>query len=77
MTLYNVNWKDENGKPQSETCYTLTEAKKLMRKHPGATGSKTKVYSNGDWVPCGPITLKGSNATFIANSPRNMKKANY
>ena len=41
------------------------------------TGSKTKVYGNGDWVPCGPITLKGSNATFIANSPRNMKKPNY
>lgn len=77
MTIYSVYWKDENGEPQSETCYTLTEAKKLMRQHPGATGSKTKVYSNGDWVNCGEITLNGSNKTFIANSPRNMKKPNY
>ena len=72
----NVTW-EENGKRKHEELYTLNAAKKLMHQHPGATGSKTKVYSNGEWVNCGEITLKGSNATFIANSPRNMKKANY
>lgn len=76
MTIYSVTWV-EDGERKFGECYTLTEAKKLMRQHPGASGSKTKVYSNGDWVPCGEITLKGSNATYIANSPRNMKKANY
>ena len=76
MTIYNVTW-EENGKRKHEELYTLNAAKKLMHQHPGATGSKTKVYSNGEWVNCGEITLKGSNATFIANSPRNMKKANY
>ena len=51
-------------------------AKKAMKEH-NARGSKFKIYSNGDIVDCGDITLKGSNKTFIANSPRNMKKANY
>ena len=76
MTICYVNWKDENG-VHSEECYSVSSAKKLMKEHPGATGSKIKVYSNGDWVNCGEITLKGSNKTFIANSPRNMKYANY
>ncbi len=76
MTTYNVFWK-ENEEPKSQTCYTLTAAKKLMREHPGATGTKTKIWSNGDWENCGEIKLKGCNKTFIANSPRNMKKANY
>ncbi len=76
MTIYNVTW-EENGERKHEELYTLNAAKKLMRQHPGATGSKTKIYSNGDWVNCGEITLKGSNASFIANSPRNMNKANY
>jgi hypothetical protein len=76
MTIYSVTWV-EDGERKFKECYTLTDAKKLMRKHPGATGSKTKVYSNGEWVPCGEITLTGSNKTFIANSPRNMKKPNY
>ena len=48
-----------------------------MKANPGSTGDKTKIYSNGDWVPCGPIVLKGSNKTFIANSPKSMKKSNY
>lgn len=76
MTLYSVTWMEE-GQRKYKTCYSLKEAKDLMRQHEGATGSKTKVYSNGEWVNCGEITLKGSNATYIANSPRNMKKANY
>ena len=27
----------------------------------GLPGSKTKVYANGDWVPCGEISLTKSN----------------
>lgn len=77
MTIYNVVWKDESGERQHETVYSLTAAKKLMKQHPGATGSKTKVWSNGDWEPMGEITLKGNNKTFVANSPRNMKQPNY
>lgn len=76
MTIYSVTWT-EGGERKYEDCYTLAAAKKLMRQHEGATGSKTKVYSNGEWIPCGKISLKGSNKTFIANSPRNMNKANY
>lgn len=59
-----------------EEFFNLTAAKKAMKEH-NARGSKFKIYSNGDIVDCGDITLKGSNKTFIANSPRNMKKANY
>lgn len=74
MTIYNVYWKENNEK-QCETVYSLSGAKKLMKEHPGSVGEKTKVYSNGEWVPCGRITLKGSNKTFIANT--KMSKANY
>jgi hypothetical protein len=74
MTIYTVYWKENNEK-QCETVYSLSEAKKIMKAHPGSTGDKTKVYSNGDWVPCGPITLKGSNKTFVANT--KMTKSNY
>lgn len=39
------------------------------------SGSKTKVWSNGDWENCGEITLTGSNKTFFANA--RMTKPNY
>ena len=74
MTVYTIYWK-ENNENKCETVYSLSAAKKLMKEHPGSTGNKTKVYSNGEWVPCGPITLKGSNKTFIENS--KMTKPNY
>lgn len=74
MTVYTIYWK-ENNENQCETVYSLSAAKKLMKEHPGSIGDKTKVYSNGEWVPCGPITLKGSNKTFIANS--KMTQPNY
>ena len=77
MTICYVHWKDESGKDCHEEVYSVSCAKKLMKQHPGSSGSKVKVYSNGDWVNCGPIELKGSNKTFIANSPKNMKQANY
>ena len=59
-----------------EEFFNLTAAKKAMKEH-NAKGQKFKIYSNGEWVDCGEITLKGNNKTFIANSPRNMKGANY
>ena len=77
MTICYIHWKDENGQDQRDEVYSVSEAKKIMKAHPGATGNKVKVYSNGDWVNCGEIKLKGSNKSFIANSPRNMKHSNY
>ena len=59
-----------------EEFYNLAAAKKAMKEN-NAKGSKWKIYSDGETVDCGEITLKGSNKTYIANSPRNMKKANY
>ena len=57
---------------KAETFHHLITAKKrmkeLMKLGHEVSGSKTKVYSNGDWEPCGEITLTGSNKTFIANS---------
>lgn len=76
MTICYIYWKDQEGEHHEE-CYSLREAKKLMKQHPGSTGSKVKVYSNGDWINCGKIEFKGSNKSFIANSPKNMKHSNY
>lgn len=45
-----------------------------MKEH-NAKGSITKVWSNGDWEPLGPIELKGSNKTFVANTRQT--KAGY
>lgn len=76
MTIYNVTDKTSN---ESETFFSVAEAKRWMRERikmgHEVVGSKTKVYSNGDWVPLGEITLKGSNAVLIANS--SMTKPNY
>lgn len=74
MTIYIVNY-EEDGNQISREVYSLKQAKQIMKAHPNSTGSKTKIYANGDWVPCGPIKLKGSNKTFIANS--KMNKPNY
>lgn len=76
MTQYSVY--DATTK-ESKTFFALTPAKKWMRDHikmgHQVEGYKTKIYSNGDWVPCGEIELKGSNKVFIANT--RMTKANY
>lgn len=63
MTIYHVF----NNNGYSEEFHSLTAAKKAMREH-NAKGTKTKFYSNGDWEPCGEITLSGSNKTFMANT---------
>ena len=76
MTQYSVY---DNTTNEGETFFTLTPAKRWMRERMkqghDVSGSKTKIYSNGDWIPCGAITLTGTNKTFIANS--RMTKANY
>lgn len=64
---------------KSETFCSVAAAKKFMRQllkqgHE-VSGSKTKVYSNGGWEPCGEITLTGSNAVFMANTRQT--KAGY
>lgn len=82
MTQYSVFSKEavEQGF-EYETCFfSVAAAKKEMKRLMAAgfqdvTGSKTKVYSNGDWEPCGEITLTGSNKIFMANT--KMTKANY
>lgn len=51
MTLYYVGDKD----------FTSLKAAKAEMKRTGKKGEKVKVYANGDWEPCGEITLKGSN----------------
>lgn len=77
MIICNIHWIDQDGNDQHYEAYSVREAKQVMKQHPGSTGSKIKVYSDGEWVNCGSITLKGFNKSFIANSPRNMKKSNY
>ena len=51
MTLYYVGDKD----------FTSLKVAKAEMKRTGKKGEKVKVYANGDWEPCGEITLKGSN----------------
>ncbi len=69
---------DETTK-ESETYCTLTAAKKWMRERMKqgheVSGQKYKVYSNGDFVNCGEINLKGSNKSFVANTKQ--KKPGY
>lgn len=73
MTEYTVVNNDTG---YYERFYNLKVAKKAMKEN-NAKGFKTKIYSNGDWINCGEITLTGSNKSFIANSPKEMKQANY
>ena len=62
---------DETTK-ESETFYSLTAAKKWMRgrmkQGHKVSGQKYKVYSDGDFVNCGPISLTGCNKSFVANT---------
>lgn len=69
MKIYNVV-NSETG--YREEFFNLSAAKKAMREN-NAKGFITKVYSNGDWVDCGEITLNGSNKTFVANSQQTTK----
>lgn len=55
-----------------EEYHSLSAAKSAMKalKKQGyeVKGSKTKVWSNGDFEPLGEITLTGSNKHFVANT---------
>lgn len=74
----------ENGKEvhhfEKTICfYSAIEAKVFIKKHLDKfiKCSIVKVYSNGDWIPCGELNIGGNNSKFIANSERNMKNFNY
>lgn len=71
MKIYSV-YNHETG--YHETFHSLSAAKKAIKEH-NAKGSITKVWSNGDWEPIGPIVLKGSNKHFVANTRQT--KAGY
>ena len=49
-----------------------SRAKKAMKEH-NAKGYIYKIYSNGDMVSCGEISIKSNNKTFVANSKQNIK----
>lgn len=76
MTIYSVYDKTTQ---EHEEFYAVAPAKRWMKERMKlgheVSGDKTKIYSNGDWIPCGRIELTGSNKTFIANT--RMTKANY
>lgn len=58
MTIYYVG---------EQEFFKLKEAKQEM-KRTGLAGSKVKVYSNGDWIPCGEIKLNGSNRCRVVGA---------
>lgn len=58
MTIYYVG---------DEEFFNLKAAKAEM-KRTGKTGRKVKVYSNGDWIPCGEIKQNGSNRCHIVGA---------
>lgn len=72
-SVYNVTTEE------GETFYSLSAAKKrmkeLMKQGFEVEGSRTKIWSNGDWEPCGSITLSGSNKTLVVNTRQT--KPNY
>lgn len=76
MTTYSTY---DHATQEREEFYALAPAKKWMKERINlgheVSGSITKIYSNGDWVPCGPISLTGINKAFIANT--RMTNANY
>ena len=76
MTQYSVFDKTTN---EFNDFYAATPAKKWMRERMKlgheVSGSKMKIYSNGDMVHCGKIELSGTNKSFIANS--RMTQPNY
>ena len=67
---------DETTK-ESKTYYSLTSANHWMRerikqKHE-VSGQKYRVYSDGEFVNCGSISLTGSNKSFVANTRQTKK----
>ena len=61
MTLYFVGEKE----------FTSLSAAKAEMKRAGKPGEKVKVWANGDWEPCGEITLKGFNRCHIVGGGRD------
>lgn len=71
MTIYDVY----SNSGESEQYFNVTAAKKWMKEHANkgeeVRGTKTKVYSTGEWVNCGEITLTGSNRCHIVGGSKN------
>ena len=67
---------DETTK-ESEAFCSLTAAKKWMRERMKqdhkVSGQKYRVYSDGEFVNCGSISLTGSNKSFVANTRQTKK----
>ena len=70
MKTYNVI----NDLGYNEVFYNLNSAKKAMKEN-NARGFITKICSNGDWIPCGEISLAKSNKTLIVNTKQRI--SNY
>ena len=66
MTIVNVTFSD--GREQE--FFSIAKAKAAMKGDANAKGFITKVRSNGDWIPCGYIQLKGRNDSIIAGATR-------
>ena len=58
MTIYYVG----------ENEYFNLRAAKAEMKRTGLPGEKVKIYSNGEWVPCGEIKMHGSNRCHIVGA---------
>lgn len=67
MKIYSTYYMTLEGNEERETFTTVSAAKKWMKERPGSTGTITKIWSNGDWEPCGEITLQESNAIQMSN----------
>lgn len=61
MTLYYVG----------ENEYTSLKSAKAEMRRTGLSGSKVKVWANGEWEPCGEIKLKGSNRCRIVGARKS------
>lgn len=71
MKIYDTKWTNPaTGEVERETHYSLTEAKRWMKERQGSRGFITKVWANGEWEPCGEITLKGRNSVQMSNQAR-------
>ena len=67
MKIYDVCYKRSDTFTEKDVFYSLAEAKRWMKERPGSKGFITKIYSNGDWEPCGEIVLDGKNSVQMSN----------
>lgn len=86
VTYKGTHWDKEQKKwvdgeyvemEQHVTLYSLSAAKKLIKENleKYKSSSITQTWSDGSWENLGPIKMKGSNKTFVANTRQT--KASY